>query len=266
MVEPQYNGQKTDLVAFSSSTVGGVFDYFLSQIKIRGVTDAQAGTWVMLPEPNVPEWSTLDPTLFTANFTALGRMFKGYFPSARLGILLDSTTYTQNSYASSGTRSSLVPYLNDVPADLVDVFILQGFPWTPPAGQDGAVLDAAIYLKSSLATEAATALGVKDVWLYTGAYSTIYVNDPSKIVRATPAERQKMLDSTLTQARAVQKSGFNVGIMLFAEDTSASAEASDWSFWHGDTVSVADDGAKLFSVFADEAVAQNFSLGVYDSN
>jgi hypothetical protein len=264
IVEPQYNGQKTDLSAFVSSSEAGVFDYFLSQVKSRGITDAQAGTWIMLPEPNLPEWSTLDPSVFAANFSSLGKMYKSYFPSAKLGMLLDSMTYTQNSYAGSGNRVSLQPYVSGLPAGLTDVFMLQGFPWVAPAGQKDAVVDASVFLRPAIAIEAATTLGVKEVWFNTGSYAAFYTNDATKTVKATAAERQAVLDGIAAQAKTVQKAGFSMGVMLFAEDKSSLAEAKDWSYWQGDTAA-GTDGAKLFASFADKLTSQGVGLGVFDT-
>ena len=183
IVEPAYSDQKIDLVALQGGSFDTAFSHYLSKLRLLGVNDSMVGTWVFFPEPNIPEWSTLDPTVFKDNTRRFGGIFKTYFKTAKLSILLDSMTYTENNYNGAGQYKSLIPFVDGLPSGLVDSIGYQGFPWSAPSDSGGeSNLDAAVFLKSSFAIEAAQKLGVKNIWFNSGTFGTYYANDKSKLV------------------------------------------------------------------------------------
>ncbi len=265
IVEPQFGNEKIDLAGLQNSNLGSVFEYYLNQLKSKGITDSEAGTWVLFPEPNIPEWTSVDPGVFKTNFTNFGTLFKEYFKTAKLGVMLDSMSYATNSYSGDRGYASLLPYVNGLPAGLVDSLGYQGFPWLPPADSNqSSSVNAADFLRPALAIEAASTLGIKDVWLNTGTFGSYYTSEPSKTVHLDASQRTGILSDIIAQAAVLKKSGLKVALNLFAEDKSSTSEAADWSYWPAGK-SAASEGAAVYSKFSSQLHDQKISLGIYDS-
>lgn len=233
-------------VNFTTYKNGG-YDTFLAtfynELKVRGITDATMGMWVMLPESNMPEWGMSDPAVVSACISRTAKAQKTVFPNSLVSLMLNSQTYPGNDteYAH-GEYKSLLAYVQSIPKGLVDSFGYQGFPWGPPANQSGpSDLDPANYLRSNLAIEAAKSLGVHSIWLNTGTPKRMYTNNSSQTTNFGIATRQQILNGVITQAKAVKAQGLGVAVNIFAGDKSASAEAIDWSYPAGADKQVFDN-------------------------
>lgn len=264
-LEPTTTNGDIDLNSYRSGRYDSALNSYFYGLKSNGITDAMMGMWVIMPEGNIPVWSSVDPSTFVANVTKTISFQKKYFPASQSSVMLDGQTYPSSNSWEDGAYKSLLPYVQSIPKGLVDSFGLQGFPWAPRVGQSGdKAYDPAIYLHSGLASEAATALGVRNVWFNTGTFSRMYTDSPAQTVMAQPIERQAMLDGVIAQAKSLEDQGFNVSIHLFAEDKSTTSEATDWSYWR--SVPANDANAVVFTTFVHDAAEAHLSLWLYDSS
>jgi hypothetical protein len=262
-MEPTDGGGLVDLQSYQNGNYDQALDTFYVQLRSLGIDDNSMGTWVLLPEGNLPEWTTLDPGVYGAVVARTAQLQKKQFPGSRVSLMLDSESYPSAGSWSGGKYVSLLPYVQNIPRGLIDSFGLQGFPWAAPAGQAGSVYNPAVYLRTDFAMEAAHSLGVSDVWVNTGTFHTMYSGQPTKTVTLSPQQRKTMLDGVLAQMRIVQAAGFNVAVHVFAEDKSTVSEGTDWSYWKTTPDGSAD--ASVFSTFVHDARSSGTPLWLYDS-
>jgi hypothetical protein len=225
----------------------GVYDDILEQyfrgLKDYGVTDDMIGTWVLFPEANTPTWHNTDPKVYSSNVSKVSGMLRRHFPDVEVSTLLNSKSYpTGDMDWSDGGYLSLVPYLDHLEGDTVDMVGYQGFPWLPPANDPTGepVTDAGVYLRADLAMEAAKTVGIDHVWLNTGTFGQAYVNDPSRAIWVSTDQRKAMLESVLIQVKALLDAGLKVSVNLFAENKIDSNEGIDWSYWTAGQTSLSD--------------------------
>lgn len=264
IMEPTNNDKNLNLISYRDGAYDSALDTYFSDLKAQGINDTAMGTWVFFPEANLPQWGNLDPVVFTANVTKTVRYQKKYFPGSQATILLDSMTYPKADSWQGGRYASLAPYLKNIPDGLLDSFGLQGFPWSPPAGQAGALFQPSIYLQADLAVEAARILGVKDIWFNTGTFGTAYASRPKDRVDIMALDRQQMLNGTIQLARNLQTKGYSISIHLFAENKSDVSEGIDWSYW-SDPRSL-DDNAVVFKTFQHDTRSTGIKLWLFDAN
>jgi hypothetical protein len=215
------------------------------------------GMWVMFPEGNIPVWNNVDPATFAANVTKTVKFQKKHFPSSGATILLDSQTYPSGTSWSGGSYKSLLPYVKSIPSGLIDSFGLQGFPWSPPKGQEGALFDPNIYLQVDLAAEAARKLGANNIWLNTGTFGRAYAGTANE-VKVPALKRQTMLDGVITQANKLRAQDFNTSIHLFAENKAATPEGIDWSY-----LGIHETEA-IFKTFVHDITITDHSIWLFD--
>jgi hypothetical protein len=256
-------GPQLDLTQYRNGAYDAALDAYFADIKAAGITDSTMGMWVMLPEANLPEWTSVDPATFAANVTKVAQFQKKYFPASQTAIMLDSKTYPLASSWSDGAYTSLVPYVQSIPKGLIDSFGLQGFPWSPPANAPGPSLDdPKVYLRTDLAAEAARSLGVTNIWLNTGTFSRQHTTTAAETVTMDPAGRQRLLDGALAGAKSLQSQGFTVSMHLFAQDKTTTGEAIDWSYWKTPGDSANTD---VFTTFVHDLTAANMPLWIFDT-
>jgi hypothetical protein len=213
-----------------------VFQAYFTALKAQGITDQEIGVWAPFPEPNIPEWGSpaddvgnTDPQLFVKNFTMLVSSLKEQFTDAETLVLLDSATYPSHDIAyqhGSYAAEKLLEYVQDLDRDLVDAVGLQGFPW----GEQGGELnyDPAVFLDADRAIALAKAADVKEVWLNSGTFSSMYDWDPALRIAVTHSKRERILSGIIRQAEQVRKAGLQVTVSIFAEDKSATE--ANWSY------------------------------------
>lgn len=241
-----------------------VYEQYFKTLKSRGITDKAMGTWVPLPEPNIPEWGNpvndkglTDPALFVKNFTMVAQALKGSFPTAKAAVLLDSATYPNfdvNYRWGSYEKIRLLKYVEGFKPGLVDEFGLQGFPW----GEKGGRLkyDPGRFIDADLAIAAAKRLAVKRVWLNTGTFSRMYEWDPALRVSVSNSQRARILEGIAVQARQVQQAGFAATVNIFAENKSATE--ANWSY--------ADAASwNMFQNFVDRMESTGIDFTVFDA-
>ena len=257
------SGNNLDLTAYSNGAYDAALDTYFADIKAGGVTDAMMGMWVMLPEGNLPEWTSVNPTTFATDVTKVAQFQKKYFPTSQTSIMLDSESYPSATSWNDGAYVSLLPYVQGIPKGLIDSFGLQGFPWAPPANQGGSTLyDPAIYLRTDLAAAAARSLGVSSIWLNTGTFNQMYAGNSAETVTDTPQQRETMLDGVVAAARGLQSQGFTVSVHLFAQDKASDSEGTDWSYWQtpGDS-----PNTNVFATFVHDLTTANIPLWIFDT-
>jgi hypothetical protein len=229
--EPSTESGPVSLANYRAGKYDAALDTYFDAIKQAGVTDAMMGTWVPIPEGNLPEWTSLDPAVFAGCVTKAVTFQKKHFPGSKASVMLDTLTYTQLGDWDSGHTVSLLPYVRGIPAGLIDSFGLQGFPWSPPSYDkspaNGRPQD---YLRVDLAAEAAHELGTKNIWLNSGTFGTAYAGQNGQVT-VTPTQRLSLLNDVVTQIKTLQGQGFTVAMHLFSENKSHTPEAIDWSYW-----------------------------------
>lgn len=262
-LEPTVGGGT--LVNMPTYIAGGydtALDTYFQTIKDEGVSDAQMGLWTPLPEWNIPVWGNTNPDDFASLITRTVQLQKKHFPASKASILLESKSYPAGDSWANGTYNSFLPYVRDIPKGLLDSFGLQGFPWGALSENDASILDPSIYLRTDLAIEAAKSLGVKNVWMNTGTFASFGKgNNPA--LTLSPAQRQTILTSVLTKAKAIQAAGFTSSIHLFANDKSQTEEKVDWSYWKLGQMTTSP-AAPIFKQFAYDTHAAGIGLWLYD--
>jgi hypothetical protein len=259
------NGNLLDLGQYMAGAYDTALDSYFASLKADGITDSMMGMWVALPEGDIPVWSTDDPTTYAADVTKTVQFQKKYFPASQASIMLDSESYAPGAGWGNGQYVSLLPFVQNIPAGLINSFGLQGFPWAAPAnqGDEDNSYDPQAYLRIDFAAQAARALGVNNVWFNTGTFHQMYTQNPSETVTLQPLQRQTMLNGVLSQAEALQAQGFSVAIHLFAENKSAADEATDWSYWQ--TAPGSDANTSVLTTFVNDANVAHIPLWLFDT-
>lgn len=265
-LEPTTNSGLINMSEYRAGKYDAALDAYFATIKAAGITDTMMGTWVPFPEGNIPVWSSVDPNDFAASVTKTVTYQKKYFPASKASIMLDTLTYPTASSWDGGKAVSFLPYVQNIPAGLIDSVGLQGFPWMSPANEHGPSNGApSDYLRVDLAAEMARALHVKDIWLNTGTLGVQYANKKGQQVTITPQQRLTQLSEVVDEVKNLQSQGFAVAVHLFAQDKSTVAEATDWSYWptgHADTSPV----TYVFKAFVHDLQATNADLWLFDTD
>jgi hypothetical protein len=262
--EPNTTHGKVSLSLYRSGAYNTALDTYFKTIKQAGITNAMMGTWVPIPEGNLPEWTSVNPIDFVGCVTRAATYQKKYFPTSRASIMLDTMTYTTPGNYDNGRAISLLPFIKNIPSGLIDSFGLQGFPWSPPATEKGTSNGLPKdYLRVAFAAEAARALKVKYVWLNTGTFATAYAGQKGQVT-ATPVQRLSLLNDVVGQVKLLQAQGFSVSVHMFNEDKSRSTEGIDWSYWHGSDYA-ASKSTYVFKTFAHDLKQLNVPLWLFDT-
>lgn len=267
IIEPVSEWGLIDFEEFKSGFYDDWIKTYFATLKAEGITDEMMGTWVPFPEANLPYWNHANtaPADFAALVNKYLKILKSQFPNAKTGILLNSATYETDDFDwANGEYISLLPYVKDIEDGLVTTFGLQGFPWAPSKGSSAnPIFNAAVFLNYSIAEEAATELGVKNIWLNTGTFKSKYTLDDTKTIEIQASTRADVLNGILEEAEKLKKAGFNVTINLFAEDKSQTTEATDWSYEITDVTNTSTHKAILLS-FIKDVYTKGMSLSIYD--
>ncbi len=240
------------------------FETYFSELKVLGVTEAQMGIWMPIPEPNLDEWGDKNrsPEQFGAAYNRYVRILKNVFPKTEATVLLDNETYDA---AIDDTRLvSLLPWTAALDKTLVDSFGLQGYPWAAPADEGNEKdYNAASFLDAARAIEAARSLETDSIWFSSGTFSKMFADDSEQTVYATADERAQMLAGILGQAKTAQAAGFKTMVCIFAEDKSDTPEATDFSYLGNNGIN--GGHSLVFKKFVQLAAAAKIPLAIYDS-
>jgi hypothetical protein len=258
------NGANLDLAQYAKGAYDDALATYFATLQANGITSAMMGMWVLVPEGNLPVWSTVDPAIYTAVVTKTAQAQKKYFPSSQSSIMLDSESYPIGGTWGDGHYVSLAPYVQNIPKGLLDSFGLQGFPWAGPANQPPSTLyDPAVYLRTDFAAQAAQILGVHSIWFNTGTFGQMYANQAGQTIAVTPAQRQAMLSGVVQLAAKAKEQGFTVAIHLFAQNKANLSEGTDWSYWQNQPGG--DATTAVFATFAHDAAAAGLPIWLYDT-
>lgn len=238
MAEPtDYDtGDNIDFAAIAGGDYDQWLDTYFATIKQAGITDAQMGIWNPLPEANLPYWKNNQASYFAPDVNKYVSYLHKYFPQAETSIMLNSATYDTTDFEwQNGEYDSLLPYVTGITPGSITYAGLEGFPWIPPKGGNGPILNAADFLNPTIISETADYLQVKKIWFNTGTFSTKYALDAARTNTLTVAQRKAVLGTINQQALILQKKGYNVSVNMFAQDKSKTAEETDWSYWSNDS-------------------------------
>lgn len=262
--EPASGNGILDLKAYKNGVYDGIINEYFASLRSRGVTDSMMGTWVPMPEGNIPVWGDVDPDDFSANVTKTVQIQKSYFPGSKAAVMLQSMTYPTNGSWANGSYKSLLPFVQSIPKGLINSFGLQGFAWPPTTPDDTAQLDPSVFLRVDFAAEAAHSLGVNNIWLNTGTYNRSYVVSRSSPYTLTSEQRQVVLNGIVQQVGILNGQGFTTAVHLFAEDKSLTDEAIDWSYWPAGLPD-SSAGTYVFKTFVHDLKSIGTELWLYDS-
>jgi hypothetical protein len=253
-----------DMGLFSKGKYTSYLATMFSDLKTQGVTASEMGIWNPFPEANLPYWNNNQPQYFAPDVNTYVSAMDTYFPGTKTSIMLNAATYLPTDFNwQNGNYESLLPYLKGITAHSIDYAGYEGFPWVPPQGGSGPILNAAEFLNPSIISEAADYLGTKNVWFNTGTFSQKYALDPSQIAYVAPQQRQAILTTIDQQALILQKQGYHVAINLFAQDKSKASEETNWSYWSNNQPFSSPDTPVLTS-FINKLNAQNISFWLFD--
>ncbi len=224
--EPVTSSANLSFIDYQNGKYDPVLEKLFSSIKAKSISDKMLGEWVILPEANTPSWgSYISPDTFAACVSRTAQIQKKFFPGSLTSVMFDSKTYPDSSW-DHGAYSSLVDYVKNIPKNLIDSLGYQGFAW-PDNTPD---YNAGHFLNPSLASEAATALGAKNIWFNTGTFARAK-NSNQAGFSLTGSQRQTILDDIAVQAKSLQSKGFDLSVNIFAENKYADSEGIDWSYW-----------------------------------
>lgn len=258
------NGQLANMRAYQGGGYDAALDAYFAAIKGEGITDAQMGMWVPLPEWNIPVWGNTDPAVFGNLFTRTVRLQKKHFPASKASILLESKSYPSGSSWEHGAYSSLLPYVQGIPRGLADSFGVQGFPWGGDAWGNAAVLDPAVYLRPDLAIPAAQAVGATQVWFNTGTFGH-FAKEGFTRTTLTAKQRQDILGGAVKAAKTVKAAGLNSALHLFARDKTHTGEGVNWSYWPEGQMN-SSPFTQVFKTFVHDARAAGVPVWLYDND
>jgi hypothetical protein len=262
--EPTSSTGLVDRAAYRAGDYDAALDGYFAHIRARGITDAMMGLWVPLPEGNLPVWSSVHADDFAACVTKAVSYQKKYFPHSRAGILLDTQTYPVSGSWVDGKVASLLPYVKDMPEGLIDSVGLQGMPWSPAADEAGPTNGMPRdYLRTDLLVELARAMDIRDVWVNTGTFGVKYAAQPGRQITVTAPQRLAQLHGVVTAVKSLQTQDFSVAVHLFAQDKSAVAESTDWSYWPNKKAT-SSSSTIAFKTLVHELQAANIPLWLFD--
>ena len=259
VMEPVTKAGNLDFKAYRGGAYDAVLEVFFAALRAEGITDEKTGLFVPFPEANIPEWGNTDPGDFAACFTKTVQIYKKYFPGGQAAVLLDSKSYPSGTSWEGGAYASLAPYLTGIPKGLADSFALQGYPWPDPQPD----YSAGNFVRPSLAIEAASILGVKEVWLSTGTFATGKAWNGQRI-NLSPEQRGLILKDVLARAAEIKAAGYQTSVHVFAENKLSTSEGIDWSYWPAGGP-VAGPAADVLAGFLTRAAASGIGIGLFDN-
>lgn len=267
IVEPTSDSKNIDWVQLKGGAYDSAFATYFQTIRAQGVTTAQTGVWVPLPEPNLPYWTrgTTVPEDFAAIVNNYLSVAQQSFPGLQGSVMLNSATYSADDFDwANGEYVSLVPYVKNLNTTLVRSIGIQGFPWMPAASTGGAgIFDPSEFLGNKLIKEAADTMKTKSIWFNTGTFSAKYTDNPTRETHVSPERRADVLNGILTQAQILKKQGYQVSINLFSQDKSNASEATNWSYFNDNTVTTSP-ASPVFANFAARLNQNNIPLWLFD--
>ncbi len=106
--------------------------------------------------------------------------------------------------------------------------------------------------------EAAQALGTKTIWFNTGTFGRKYTLDRDSQVTVSASKRKDLLNGIDTEVLRAKAKGYEVTINLFAEDKSATSEATDWSYLSS------GEEIQILSGFINRLKRENIAFSFFD--
>ena len=257
-------GNNVDFGVFSQGAYNTYLDEYFSAIKATGITDEQMGIWTPFPEANLPYWNNNQASYFAPDVNLYIGHLRKYFPHVATSIMLNSATYNITDFNwQNGEYDSWLPYIKGITPESITYVGIEGFPWVPPAGGAGPILNAAEFLNPDIISEAADYLKVKQIWFNTGTFSAKYTLNSTQTNGLSPEQRKAVLGTINQQALILQRQGYSVAVNMFAEDKSKSAEATDWSYWSGSNP-FHSESTPVLTQFISELNQENVAFWLFD--
>jgi len=253
-----------DFGLFAQGAYTSYLNTMFTTMQSDGVSANEMGIWNPFPEANLPYWNNNQPQYFAPDVNTYVSTLEKYYPGAQTSIMLNAATYAPTDFNwQNGNYESLLPYVKGITPHSITYAGLEGFPWVPPNGGSGPILNAAEFLNPSIISETADYLGTKNIWLNTGTFSTKYALDPSQEAFVSPEVRQSILTTIDQQALSLKKQGYKVTINMFAQDKTKTSEETDWSYWpNNDPFS--SPAAPVLTSFIQKLNQQNIDFWLYD--
>jgi hypothetical protein len=241
VMEP--NDINGDLIGFRQ-LADGKFNFWVNKMFANlvklGLTTAELGTVVILPEANTPVWNFEDTTEkdFSTIFNNMATSIKSQYPNSKLSIMLNS-----NSYAPDDTdwenplENSFLDYTRGIKKEFINSVGLQGLPFISRKNRGSfKINNPQEYLPTNKIEEVAKFLGVKKIWLNTGSFVEKYRANREK-QNITVPELIWQTQKTSEVAGNLKDKGYSVTVNYFLADKMQMSEQTNWSLldsrYHG---------------------------------
>jgi len=262
LIEPINTTEKLNLKQIAEGKYDDKLETLFNALQETRNTDNPV-LWVPYPEINTPTWDRdgFQESDYSQMINRFNRILADNFPQDRIGVLFNSENHPvwDNDW-SAGEYSSFDPYLEGLDKGAVDVLIVQGFPWLPPASQEQAakVLDPQEFLVPRYIRSAADKLGIEKVWINTGTFRAIHLDVPGETVTQTIEQRKKILDKVVDIAADLRKNDLEVTVHLFAQDKATEKEATDWSY------TKTNEELLMLKDFITQLYSEKVNFAIYD--
>lgn len=204
---------------------------FANLIKL-GTTASELGTIVLLPEANTPIWNfagTKDSD-FSVIFNNIAGSIKNQYPTAKLSLMLNSSSYTPNDTEwDNPLNKSYLDYTRGIKQGYLNSVGLQGFPYISKRTKKlFKINEPKNYLPVDKIAEVANFFNLKRIWINTGSFVEKY-NSPNEKQTISTAELLWQTQRTAELAGNLQQKGYNVSVNYFLADKLNLGEQTNWS-------------------------------------
>lgn len=206
----------------------------LQSISSAGIDDNEINAFILIPKPNLPNWNGkyISPEKYRTYIQKLFPIISTIYPSVPIGMEFNSSTYEDLPFSYEEKEYlSLIPYLSGISDFDIKILGVEGLPWTPEIRSAGdSVFDPKEYLATNELMTAAEYIGINNVFIETGTFSAMYLNDDTAITPIPADIRQNLLNDTLTVLTKLKAENFDTTLILKSYED-ISSEGTDWGYY-----------------------------------
>lgn len=207
---------------------------FLSTLDQSGVKSGDIYGWIVIPQPNLPNWSKkyIAPTEFSKYYLVVFENIVKVFPESDVGVMLNSSTYQELPVDwSNRDYRTLVPYIVDIPKEKIGILGMEGYPSIPSVGTTGTmVITPSEYLPKFLIEELYSLVRAKKIIVSTNTFSAMHADDKEKVVYMPADTRDTVLDETIAIVKTY-KLGDSEFSLLLGSPTLVEYKGTDWEYF-----------------------------------
>jgi hypothetical protein len=266
LLSPDKDWKAADIQTLSKGGYDIVLESYFKQLRILGVSDESNVKWVILPNANLPYWdnSYIAPIDFMSIYNRMGKIMFSVYKKPDIGIILNSQTYETTPFSWTAREYlSFNQYISGVTKSYISFVGVEGLPWMPSLKvKDETMFTPKDYLNLKSLLEMKQALGVNEIYIVTGTFSTAYTQDPAQTTTVPAEIRKVILENTLREVANVKVTNVNITIVMLAQDLSSKEEQIDWSYWGSASTENQAHEVLLLDILRD-AKNKNIKFGFY---